>query len=114
MSLKSVVATSLALEAEVAREKASGLGRTGARLEHALALAQALYAQLARLGGRATPAQLAEYADARAEAEKWRWYLVVQREAMGLYRHDDVEAIYVLPPKLRAPAPAPPAEASAP
>jgi hypothetical protein len=30
-----------------------------------------------------------------------RYYLVVQREAMGLRRHADVDRVYPIPPPLR-------------
>lgn len=44
---------------------------------------------------------LAESAEARRQAEQWRWYLCVQREAIGLRRHDDVDATFPIPPIIR-------------
>jgi hypothetical protein len=37
----------------------------------------------------------------RAEAEKYRWYLVVQREAMGLLNHEVVFEHYKIPEAIR-------------
>ena len=90
----------LAIEIAIQKEKASALQGVGRKLE----------ALLARLAGIEASARTAdavkrweltkEHARLRAEAEKQRWYMVVQREAMGLAHHDDVERIYPLPPPL--------------
>jgi hypothetical protein len=44
--------------------------------------------------------KLAEYSEKRREAEYRQWTLIVQREAMGLFNHEDVEELYSVPPKL--------------
>lgn len=101
MSVKKAVQGSLALEAELDRERAGALGRTGRLLELALETCQALRTSLEAATGRERRRLIAEYREARAEAEKWRWYLTIQREAMGLRRHDDVERLYPTPPVVR-------------
>ncbi|MBM4379447.1 MAG: hypothetical protein FJ086_09130 [Deltaproteobacteria bacterium] len=40
----------------------------------------------------------ARHDSVRAEAQKNLWYLVVQREAMGLCNHGDVYALERVPP----------------
>ncbi|GMU59249.1 MAG: hypothetical protein AMXMBFR34_10120 [Myxococcaceae bacterium] len=101
MGLKKDLQTSAAMEAELNKERASALGRTGARLELHLERCEALLDKLCGSTGAERRALLAEYRDERAEAEKWRWYLTIQREAMGLRRHDDVERLYPTPPAMR-------------
>ena len=70
----------LAIEQELKAERASALGRTGAALERAMA------------AWRAQPTP-----DTLREAKKRLWYLVVQREAMGLFKHRDVYDAYGVP-----------------
>ncbi|HZH79252.1 MAG TPA: hypothetical protein VEY88_24740 [Archangium sp.] len=41
---------------------------------------------------------MVRHKELRAEAEKQRWYLVIQREALGLRQHADLEEMYPLPP----------------
>jgi hypothetical protein len=90
-----------AMEAELNKERAAALGRTGARLELHLDRCQALLGKLRGATGAERKALLAEYRHERAEAEKWRWYLTIQREALGLRRHDDVDWRYPAPPAVR-------------
>lgn len=101
MSVKKAIQGSLALEAELDKERAGALGRTGRLLELALERCQALLLLLRDATGRERRRLVAEYREARAEAEQRRWYLVIQREALGLKRHDDVERLYPTPPIVR-------------
>ncbi|MBK7860350.1 MAG: hypothetical protein IPJ65_17410 [Archangiaceae bacterium] len=70
----------LAIEAELQHERAASLGRAGRALERALAQ------------WRASPTD-----DTLKEAKTRLWYLVVQREALGLYHHRDVYQHYGVP-----------------
>jgi len=70
----------LAIEQELKAERAASLGRAGAALESALA------------AWRAAPSPTTQ-----KEAQKRLWYLVVQREAIGLRRHRDVYELYGVP-----------------
>jgi hypothetical protein len=70
----------LAIEQELKAERAASLGRTGAALERALA------------AWRENPS-----VDLEREAKKRLWYLVVQREAMGLRRHREIYDVYGVP-----------------
>jgi hypothetical protein len=91
----------LPVEVEFQREKASGLRRTGDKLEELLTqLAQAERAVRAHTGsGRA--ALFTRYRTVRLEAEKQRWNLMVQREACGLRNHKELDILYPLPPPLK-------------
>jgi hypothetical protein len=70
----------LAIEQELKAERASALGRAGAALERAMA------------AWREQPTP-----DSLREAQKRLWYLVVQREALGLFKHRDVYDTYAVP-----------------
>lgn len=99
-SEKDLNATVAAWDAELNKERAGALGMTARRLEDLLALC----AELARQLERATDADvrallLSDYRSAWAESEQQRWNLCVQREAIGLYRHDDVDRHYPPAPK---------------
>ena len=88
------------LDYEIAREKASALGRLGRRLEAALAALAAFDAQAGE--SPMTPAQRRERRDALvAEAGFVLWSFVVQREACGL--HDSARAMrdYGVPNEVR-------------
>lgn len=101
MSSKSPVGGTLAIELELRAEAASSIKALGRRLEHELAELQQLGEQVKALPpGRTRERKLAEYTEKRREAEYRQWTLIVQREAMGLFNHDDVEEIYRIPPKL--------------
>jgi hypothetical protein len=71
----------LAIEKDLKAERAASLGRAGAALEKALA------------EWRESPGD----PQLRAEAQRRLWYLVVQREAMGLNRHREVYDVYAVP-----------------
>jgi hypothetical protein len=73
------------LEGELQKERASSLGRAGAALEQALA------------AWREAHSNSGSAAVAKAEAQKRLWYLVVQREALGLRRHRELYELYGIP-----------------
>jgi hypothetical protein len=86
------------LEEEFRQERAAALGRIGRTLEGHLATLQRL-----RAAWRDAPApdreQLAaQYADVHRQAVRYRWYLEVQREAVGLRRHERLDEQYRVPP----------------
>lgn len=83
----------LPVEEEIRREKARTLGRAGEALSAALAEAWTRFE--AWRAGSASPA---EYRAARALAEERRRVLLIQREAIGLRSHADVDRCYPFPP----------------
>ena len=52
-------------------------------------------AQLAAGSDDAT--EISEYREVRQRALRYRWYLEVQREALGLRRHDVLDEFYKIP-----------------
>ncbi len=116
--MKDHTKTALPVEAELLGEKASALGSAGERLEAALAAIAALDVEIAALPSAAAPGaafggrdlderergarELVERRAAlRHYASEQLWYLIVQREAMGLRVHDEVYRFYKIPPELR-------------
>lgn len=80
----------LPIEVELAKEKASALGAVGARLDK-------MIAELHTLAKR--PDARTQYTALRERALHERWKLIVQREAMGLSGHEDVDRLYAIPPR---------------
>ena len=99
------------IESEIRKEKAEALGRAGERLERALQdletfrqeISGVIAAKLESidLGEERFPPEvekiLAEYARLRERARELRHSLIIQREAVGLWRHEDVDRQYPLP-----------------
>jgi hypothetical protein len=88
------------VEREIVQEKAATLGRAGERLEAALAVARALGEALddEREPGRRA-VLLREYEAARRQAASARLMLLIQREAVGLRHHRDVDRLFPEPPR---------------
>ena len=85
---------------EIAREKAATLGRAGDRLEAALAeVAEIARAWRAAEAARARAELSAAYARAWHAAEATRQTLLIQREAVGLRHHRDMDVQFPRPPR---------------
>ena len=92
----------LAIEVQLRGEAASALRHVGSKLDSALAELVAMHAQLLQTEpGPARVTRVAEYRAKRAEVEHRKWMLIVQREAMGLSHHGEVDEVYPLPPPVR-------------
>lgn len=103
-----------AVELEIRKEKAEALGRAGERLECALQALEMFRRELQVLmanrpggplnkGGGVPPdlqKKLAEHARLEEQVSHLRTCLIIQREAMGLRRHDDVDRQYPVPAPL--------------
>jgi hypothetical protein len=88
------------LQEEIVREKAAALGRAGERLEAALADAAALGQALdAARDPERRAAILRDYERARQQALLARTMLLIQREAIGLRYHRDVDRQFPEPPR---------------
>ena len=88
-----------AIEHEIEQEKAATLGRVGDRLEAAL---EALGAAERELSQRPGDGVLRDLRDQQLEqAAEWLWYLVVQREAVGMTSHDALFEAYGVPAQVR-------------
>jgi hypothetical protein len=91
----------LAVEVHILQEKASSLRRTGDGLEKLIAELVQVEFELRTLSGPTRAARVKLYAQMRADAEYQRWCLVVQREAMGLWNHAEVDLMYRIPPAVK-------------
>lgn len=88
------------LEEEIVKEKAAALGRAGERLEAALDEVRAVGVAIdVERDGRRREALLREYEAARQRAASARLMLLVQREAIGLRWHRDVDRQFPEPPR---------------
>ncbi len=90
------------LEQEIVQEIAGALGRTAAKLDHALLLLELAARDLdaaADDGERAACA--ARFEARRADALRARHELVIHREAVGIRRNDVLEQLYPVPPRRR-------------
>ena len=81
----------------VLKERAAVLGRIAGVLESLLAELDRLAELAAAAAGEERDGLVREHATVRAMALRYRWYLVVQREANGLYDEAEVERLYPIP-----------------
>lgn len=91
----------LPIEVELQKEKAFALRGTGTKLERAIEELRTLEASLPSVPPGERALRVQRHARLRVEAERLRWNLMVQREAMGLTRHDDLDRVYPIPAALK-------------
>ncbi|MFO7181474.1 MAG: hypothetical protein DIU78_022410 [Pseudomonadota bacterium] len=82
------------LEQEILKEIAEALGRSGERLERAIASYCAIAAEA---GADPDPVQRRRLDAERREIRRAREALIIQREALGARTHDAVDRHYPLP-----------------
>ena len=83
------------LEKEVVQEMAYALGRSAAKVDHALLELELLEAKLRRCESSEQQASLRKaVASKREEARKLRRDLLIHREALGIRRNDILEKMY--------------------
>jgi malonyl CoA-acyl carrier protein transacylase len=88
------------LTRELTEERAAALLRISRTLE---SLITQLHESRTRLDTEADTdptvraRELAAYEDLRRQALKYRWYLEVQREALGLHQHHRLDEFYRIP-----------------
>jgi hypothetical protein len=102
------------IEVEIQQERADALGRAGERLEEALRVLWALRREFEGMGGDLHAgtrdrepggrvlgeASTSRYRMWHARVVELRHFLIIQREAIGFRRHDDVDRYYPMPPDL--------------
>src|SRR5690242_21417641 len=84
---------------ELHEERAAALARISRHLEGLLEQLNATRDQLAHGRHEDRARDLAAYRELHKEAVKYRWYLEVQREAMGLRHHHHLDEFYPIPPE---------------
>ena len=87
------------LEKELQSEKAAALARIAATLDDACR-ALARLAPADEGGAEAESRYRARHEELRQRALRYRWYLEVQREAVGISRHDGLDELYPIPDPL--------------
>ena len=110
MGIEHTSAQHQSLLKELQEERAAALARISRRLERLLDQLQAAREQLhsgdqdrrgdPRRGDNDRARDLAAYRELHKEAVKYRWYLEVQREAIGLRHHQQLDEFYRIPPEL--------------
>src|SRR3954466_8437302 len=90
----------LHIEVELRSERASSLKRVAHGLERLLEELNGLEVEAQRTTGPDRQRVIRRYEEVRSEASRQLWYLIVQRESIGLMQHDDVYEIYKVPRSL--------------
>jgi hypothetical protein len=96
-----------ALLQQLNEERAAALTRISRTLESLIEQLQAIRIRVERTAGSVSSvdADEYEYERVRARAQQYRWYLEVQREALGLRHHALLDHFYPVPgPLTRASA----------
>ena len=83
---------------ELNEERAAALLRISKTLEGLIAQLQAQRHCVAAAGAADRESERIRCRELRAQAVQYRWYLEVQREALGLRHHHRLDEFYALPP----------------
>ena len=83
---------------ELNEERAAALLRISRTLESLIAQVQTAGDALAGVTGADRPRAMTAYRELRQRALQYRWYLEVQREALGLRQHHRLDEFYKVPP----------------
>ena len=82
---------------ELNEERAAALQRISGTLESLIRQLHASRDRMRKATGSDREREVATWRDLRARAAKYRWYLEVQREALGMRRHDVLDEFYQVP-----------------
>ena len=82
---------------ELAEERVAALSRIARHLDERIRGLKELRVRIDDAAGDARAALLQRYRELRRDAIRYRWYLDVQREALGLRPHETVEQYYGVP-----------------
>jgi hypothetical protein len=88
------------IQRELTEERAAALLRISRTLESLIGQLRDLRERLADASEADQPWARAEYRELRRRAVKYRWYLEVQREAVGLRHHHRLDEFYAIPAPL--------------
>jgi hypothetical protein len=87
---------------ELNEERFAALTRISRTLESLIEQLRAASERIPRMSEGERSRELARYRELRATATKYRWYLEVQREAVGLRHHTMLDEVYAIPGPLEA------------
>jgi len=82
---------------ELNEERAAALRRISRTLESLIQQLRVSRERLPLISGEDRDREVAALHDLRARALKYRWYLEVQREALGLRSHEALDEFYRVP-----------------
>jgi hypothetical protein len=82
---------------ELHEERVAALQRISRVLESLIGQLNASRERARQASGPDREREVAAWRDLRALAVKYRWYLEVQREALGMRRHDRLDEFYRVP-----------------
>jgi hypothetical protein len=82
---------------ELNEERVAALRRISNTLESLIGQLHASREHVHHMSGPDREREIAALRDLRARALKYRWYLEVQREALGILRHDGLDEFYKVP-----------------
>ena len=85
------------LELELQEERAAALRRISGTLESLINQLTELRTQIGTVHWSDRSPKLAQYRELRRRAVKYRWYLEVQREALGLHPTHRLNEFYPIP-----------------
>jgi hypothetical protein len=88
------------VERELMQERAAALARISGRLGELVARLAELRSRWKLLPEGDRPDSLSAFRLLRDEARLYRWYLEVQRDALGLRRHDELDELFPIPKSL--------------
>lgn len=109
MSLSSLQERHDSILRELQEERAAALVRIARTLEAAIEGLRAAGIRFASAEGVERDRERTAYRELRETALRYRWYLEVQREALGLRQHDRLDEFYAIPPSLDDDPDGPPA-----
>src|SRR6185436_16969691 len=97
MGMRETTAQHEHLLAQLNEERASALARISRTLESLLTQLHATRARIADARGEVRAREVAKYQELHERATLYRWYLEVQREALGLRHHHRLDEFYRIP-----------------
>jgi len=100
MSASRVAESFAQTERELLAERVAALARISGALESLVSRLWIAHEQLAASTGDARVSQLASYRALREDVLRYRWYLDVQRESLGLSPDRSLDALYPIPDPL--------------
>ncbi len=88
------------IELELMEERAAALRRISQTLEALIEELRMLRARIGEVHWSSQSTDVAHYRELRRRAVKYRWYLEVQREALGLHPDHRLDEFYRIPAPL--------------
>lgn len=85
------------IELELMEERAAALRRISQTLESLIDQLVALRQRIGEVHWSTQSPELTEYRELRRRALRYRWYLEVQREALGLHPYHRIDEFYRIP-----------------